>query len=97
MARPKGSKNKTGAEVKAQILAAYERLGALQAFTDWAKENRTEFYKMYARLAPTELIADVVHHDASALTDEQLASIASGSSDGTAEPENGETVDSSVH
>lgn len=97
MARTKGSKNKAGAEVKAQILATYERLGALAAFAEWAKGNQTEFYKMYARLAPTEVIADVVLHDAADMTDAELADIAARSSSGAVEAQSGETIDPSVH
>lgn len=97
MARPKGSKNKAGAEVKAQILATYERLGGLQQFAAWAKEHQSDFYRMFAQLAPKEVEATVTHRDETDLTDAELADIATGRSTGTAEETGGETIDSSVH
>jgi len=97
MARPKGSKNKTGAEVKAQMLATYERLGGLHAFAEWAKEHQSEFYRMYAQLAPKEITADVHVTSEVDLTDEQLAAIATGSGSGASEAESGSEEPSPVH
>jgi hypothetical protein len=97
MSRPKGSKNKAGAEVKAQIIAAYERLGGLQQFTEWAKEHQSDFYRMFAQLAPKELSADVRIIDESALTDAQLAAIATGSSDSVIEEALSETESPELH
>jgi len=97
MARPKGSKNKTGAEVKAQILAAYERIGGLHEFSEWARANRGEFYRMYAQLAPKELTADVHITSEVELTDEQLAAIATGSGSGASEAQGGAEEPSPVH
>lgn len=97
MSRPSGSKNKVGAEVKAQILATYERLGALKAFAEWAGENKTEFYRIYAKLAPTEIIADITHYAAEELTDDVLAHIATGSSEGAIEAEGGTEESTPIH
>jgi hypothetical protein len=97
MARTKGSKNKTGAEVKAQILATYERLGGLANFASWAKEHQSEFYRMFAQLAPKEVDATVVYVDETTLTDDELADIASGRSPAAVEPTPGETEPSPVH
>lgn len=97
MARPKGSKNKTGAEVKAQILACYERLGGLESFTNWARDNPSEFYAKYASLAPREIDAVVTYHDETDLSDAELASIATGRGDGAAETPDSTPVESSVH
>jgi hypothetical protein len=97
MSRPKGSKNKTGAEVKAQILACYERLGGLQKFSEWAKEHLGEFYRMYAQLAPKEVMADVRVHSEVDLTDDELAAIATGSSEGAAETPGGESEPTELH
>lgn len=97
MARPKGSKNKTGAEVKAQMLACYERLGGLAAYTEWAKEHPGEFYRQWAQLAPKELTADVHVTSEVELTDEQLAAIATGSSAGASEAQGSAEEPSPVH
>jgi hypothetical protein len=52
--RSKGSKNLVGATAKENILAVFTRLGGTAAMAEWAGENRTEFYRLYARLIPTE-------------------------------------------
>lgn len=97
MASRKGRPNKVGAEVKDNILAVFVRLGSTSAMADWARANQTEFYKMYGRLAPTESIIDVIHRDETNLTDDELADIATGRSEGVAEQTSGETIESSVH
>lgn len=50
--RPKGSENKVTATAKENVLAVFTRLGGTAAMAMWADENKTEFYKMYARLIP---------------------------------------------
>ena len=97
MARPKGSKNKTGAEVKAQILACYERMGGLHEFQKWAKDHRSEFYRMYAQLAPKEITADVTYRDESDLTDAELAAIATGSGESVVVEAGSEEVAPELH
>ncbi len=81
MSRPIGSKNKIGAQVKENIVAVFTRLGGTPAMATWAEANRSEFYRMYARLAPAELDVTAQVIDVSILTDGELAEvIASGSS-----------------
>jgi hypothetical protein len=53
--RTKGVKNKIGQDVKNSLLFVYETIGGDKSFSDWAKEEKTEFYKMYSKLLPTEL------------------------------------------
>jgi hypothetical protein len=97
MARPKGSKNKVGAEVKAQIAACFERLGGLAAYEKWARNHESEFYKAWAQLAPKEVTADVTYRDETDLTDAELAAIATGRGEGAAETTGGEEVAPGVH
>lgn len=52
--RPKGVKNKTSKQAKENIEAVFVRLGSTSAMAEWARENKTEFYKIYARLLPVE-------------------------------------------
>lgn len=64
MGRKKGSLNKTTAAVKDAFRAVYADLQADTGrehghFGDWAKENPTEFYKLYAKLLPVEFKGDV--------------------------------------
>ncbi|WP_375598324.1 hypothetical protein [Devosia sp. Naph2] len=62
--RPKGAPNKTTVQVKAALEKAYDGIGGLEAFTAWARENQTEFYKLYAKLLPLEVRADIKHEGA---------------------------------
>jgi hypothetical protein len=52
--RPKGSPNKLTRAAKEAFGLAFEKLGGIKALTEWGEDNRTEFYKLYARLIPTE-------------------------------------------
>lgn len=53
--REKGVPNKTTVAVKAALTAAFEELGGVPALVKWGKENETEFYKLWAKLLPTEV------------------------------------------
>lgn len=52
--RVKGTPNKVTTTAKENILAVFTRLGGTAQMAAWARENQTEFYKIYARLVPTE-------------------------------------------
>lgn len=53
--RKKGTPNKANHSVKSNILAVFDKIGGRAAMARWAKENQTEFYRLYARMAPQEL------------------------------------------
>jgi hypothetical protein len=53
--RPKGARNKISGSAKENITAVFTRLGSTAAMAEWAEANQTEFYKIYARLLPTEV------------------------------------------
>lgn len=56
--RPPGQANKTTLIVKEAFKEAFQAIGGAQALADWAarsEKNRTEFYKLAARLIPTEI------------------------------------------
>jgi hypothetical protein len=63
--RQKGSQNKVTASVKQALTDAFERVrvgteqGGVDSLVEWANDNPTEFYKLWGRLAPTEVQADV--------------------------------------
>lgn len=98
MSRPVGSKNKVGAQVKENLIAVFTRLGGTAAMAEWAIENKTEYYRMYARLAPTELDVTAQVIDASTLTDAELAElIASGSRARAADQAESAVESSGVH
>ena len=53
--RKKGTPNKVTAEVKAALVAGFVKLGGVKALVEWGKENRTDFYKIWVKLLPTEI------------------------------------------
>ena len=55
MGRPKGALNKTTKAAKEAFTLAFQDIGGHEALAQWACENRTEFYKLFARLIPTEV------------------------------------------
>jgi hypothetical protein len=65
MAAPKGHKkaggrrpgtpNKTTTAVKAALVEAFDGLGGTAALIEWGKLNPGEFYKLWAKLLPTEI------------------------------------------
>jgi hypothetical protein len=84
--RPKGSKNKLGAEVKRQIATCFERMGGLEKFVAWAGDHQSEFYRLYAALAPKETENEhTFNRSAEDLRDDELADIATGSRAGASE------------
>ena len=83
--RPKGTPNKIGAAVKSHVIAVFDKIGGRDKMAQWAEENLTEFYRLYARLIPTESVAEITFRDARELTDEQLLALATGSSTGAVE------------
>ncbi len=75
--RPKGIKNRYSRDIREIFHAVYENMGANQvnpetgkpltgaeAMLDWARDNPTEFYRLYGKMIPTtaEITGDV-HED----------------------------------
>lgn len=54
MARTKGSKNVVTGTAKENIVAVFNRLEGTAGMAKWARDNLTEFYKLYGRLIPAE-------------------------------------------
>ena len=55
--RKAGVPNRVTAAFKDALRFVYEDIGGNAAFSEWAKENPTEFYRICARLIPTEVAA----------------------------------------
>src|SRR5215475_8673140 len=53
--RRKGTPNRLTGTFREAVLLAYEIIGGHEAFSKWAAENPTEFYRIAARLIPTEV------------------------------------------
>ena len=47
--------NKATASIKAAFLEAFERKGGVTALVEWADKEPTEFYKLAAKLIPTDV------------------------------------------
>jgi hypothetical protein len=56
--RTKGTPNKITRSVREAVLQSFIDLGGSEALTAWAMSNQTEFYKIAARLIPTEIVGD---------------------------------------
>jgi hypothetical protein len=93
----RGVKNKFGAQAKENIIAVFTRIGGTAAMAVWAREHRTEFYRIYSQLVPREVKAEIHTITESDLTDAELAAIATGSSLDPAEETAGESETSPVH
>jgi len=59
--RPKGIPNRLTMTVKRAIEAAFDGVGGIEAFTEWARANPGDFYKLWAKLLPIDLRASVSH------------------------------------
>lgn len=62
--RPRGSPNKVTASVRVALEQAFEKLGGVKALAEWAEDQPTEFYKLYAKLLPVQVQADMKHSGA---------------------------------
>ena len=56
--RVAGTPHKVTALAKDNIISVFTRLGGTAAMAKWAEANETEFYRIYARLLPTEVTGD---------------------------------------
>ena len=53
--RRTGTPNKHTRAFREAVQAVYHDIGGDSGFAEWARENRTDFYKIAARLIPQEL------------------------------------------
>lgn len=60
--RPVGAQNKFSGQAKENVMAVFTRLGGTQAMAEWATENKTDFYKIYARLLPIDMTGEIAHN-----------------------------------
>lgn len=56
--RKKGEPNKLTKSAREAFQMAFEQSGGFAELTAWALENRTDFYKLYARLIPVEHVGE---------------------------------------
>ena len=78
--RQKGTPNKTTAKVKEAMELAFEGIGGVPALIKWAEDNQTEFYKLFVKLLPVQVDANVagsiaVEHSVSPAVAAMLANL----------------------
>lgn len=56
--RQKGTPNKLSMTVKENVINVFDSLGGTEHMKEWAIENPTQFYNIYAKLLPTEITGD---------------------------------------
>lgn len=53
--RKAGVPNKMTASAKEAFSMAFDKIGGAKSLAEWAEKNRTEFYKLFARLIPVDV------------------------------------------
>lgn len=56
--RKAGTPNKLTQSARAAFQLAFDAAGGHAGLARWAKKNKTEFYKLYARLIPVEHVGE---------------------------------------
>lgn len=56
--RKSGSQNKLTKSAREAYQIAFDTIGGAQSLSTWAEANKTEFYKLYARLIPVEHVGE---------------------------------------
>jgi hypothetical protein len=59
--RQKGTPNKVSTTVKENVIQVFQQLGGAKAMAEWAKDNPTHFYNLYAKLLPQDINKTVEH------------------------------------
>lgn len=57
--RQKGSQNKLTLAAKEAFQRAFDDIGGVSSLAEWARDNKTDFYKLYGRLIPVVDITNV--------------------------------------
>ncbi|CAN5261502.1 hypothetical protein BH10PLA2_BH10PLA2_00470 [soil metagenome] len=57
--RFKGTPNKTTAAVKEALSVAFDKIGGIPALVEWGQLNQADFYRLWIRLLPQEVTADM--------------------------------------
>lgn len=54
--RKPGTPNKATVAVKDAFRRAFDDLGGVDALVTWAADNQTQFYQLYSKLIPSEVV-----------------------------------------
>lgn len=61
--RQKGTPNKSTATAKQAFQDAFDELGGVASLVTWAKLNETDFYKLFSKLIPQDVNANITNHE----------------------------------
>jgi hypothetical protein len=61
--RVAGTPNKATATAKQAFQLAFDEIGGPQALAVWAAENQTDFYKLFSKLIPQDVNANISTHE----------------------------------
>lgn len=65
--RPPGRTRTLNIDIKEAILECFDLIGGIPSFAKWAERNPSEFYPIFARLAPREVAGNIqVNHSSDA-------------------------------
>lgn len=53
--RKKGGLNKSTKAAKEALEMAFDGIGGVPALIEWARDNQTEFYKLFTKLLPVQV------------------------------------------
>lgn len=70
--RTKGTPNKTTARVAEALQNVYEEIGGDEALAEYAKDDPAGFFKLYAKMLPQHIKADIT------MTDDKVKAIQAG-------------------
>jgi hypothetical protein len=65
--RKKGTPNKLTVSVKEALSDAFESLGGVGSLVQWGRENPDDFYKLWVKMLPTEVKAELTGVDGGAI------------------------------
>lgn len=57
--RVAGTPNKATRNTKEALQEAFEKLGGVNSLVSWGKDNQTEFYKLWSKIIPLDVNANV--------------------------------------
>lgn len=56
--RPKGVKNKATVKANEAFDLAFQGIGGVPQLTEWARENMTDFYRIFSKRISTDITTD---------------------------------------
>lgn len=54
----KGKPNKLTKSAKEAFLFAFDELGGSKGLASWAKNNQTDFYKLFSKIIPVDVVSN---------------------------------------